>query len=84
MMIARADGSGKKRLILGLSVGNLRKLEEGKPMRLRPETHPGIPEGLEIVILYGLTEQTMKCEMEQAGLIGPETKVTVDPRLGPG
>lgn len=84
MIIARASRTGSEGeiLFLGLSRENLRRLQEGQPIRIRRVSHgEGVPEGWEIVILFGETEKAMKSDFEKHGLIGPETKVHVDPRL---
>lgn len=82
MIIARGSTSeGKDLLLLGLSNENLRGLVSGKPIKLNAETHPGMPEGLTIGIIYGQTEREMYNELRKIGFIGPETKVKEDPRL---
>jgi hypothetical protein len=69
-------------LILGLTRVNVTRLINGEPIRITPETHGrGIPEGWTIVIVFGETEVSIAAEFERSGLIGPDTKITKDPRL---
>ena len=53
---------------------------KGNPMVLKRETHgDGIPEGWEILIIYGITEGAMKAQL--APLMDADTKIISDPRL---
>lgn len=63
-------------VLLGLSHRNLDRLRNGEPIKIN-----GGDLGLkaDIVIFAGKTEQTMHAELED--LIGPDTKVHIDPRL---
>ncbi len=83
MIIARAKRqNGGEILMLGLSKQNLNRIEEGMPLHVRREVHgDGIPEGWEIVIFTGKTEQEMQKMFVEGGLIGPDTKINIDPRL---
>jgi hypothetical protein len=83
MIIARgSSGSHDEVLILGLSRENIRRLQEGEPIRIRRATHgDGIPARWQIVIIFGETEQSMRREFEEHGMIGPETKIHINPRL---
>jgi len=83
MIIARSrTGTGKELLILGLSRANIERMTSGKPVHVKEATHgEGIPDGWEIVIMFGETEQEMQKQFVEAGMIGPETKVNIDPRL---
>jgi len=84
VIVARAKrDNGGEILMLGLSHENLRRIHDGKPLHVRREAHgDGIPEGWEIVIFTGKDEFEMQRVFQEGGLIGPETKVHVDPRLG--
>jgi hypothetical protein len=82
MIIARATDKDSELLILGLSRENVTRLLDGQPIRIRRKTHgDGVPEGWEIIILWGETESTMHAAFVKHGLIGPETKIHRDPRL---
>ena len=82
MMIARTTTETAEFILLGLSRENIDRLLNGKPIRLRRETHgEGVPEGWTIGIMFGETEMEMKRALEDAGVLGPETKIKVDPRL---
>jgi hypothetical protein len=65
-------------VLLGLSHQNLDRLKAGEPITVKgDDVH--LP-GAEIVIFSGKDERTMQREMQE--LIGPETDVRIDPRLG--
>lgn len=82
MMIAKATrANGVEILILGLSRANVNLLLAGKPIGMKPETHPGIPDGMEICIMFGETELAMKDTLMASAAITPDTKIIVDPRL---
>jgi hypothetical protein len=85
MMMAKASGDGRDILILGLSHANIGKIMAGQPLVLSERTNA--PKGsmpapnFEIMIITGETEQQMHEMFKKYGLIGDQTKVTVDPRL---
>lgn len=82
MIIARGTNDKAELLVLGLSHKNIEKLLEGKPMVLRRESHgDGIPEGWEICIFVGETEEAMARVLKEGGAIGPKTKFTREPKL---
>lgn len=81
MIVARGYRDSKECLLLGLSQRNLDRLVDNKPMRLQSSSHPGIPEGLEIIILYGKTEKDIQDMLTKAGLIDKDTQITSHPRL---
>jgi hypothetical protein len=83
MVIARASNDKNEILFLGITRENIRRLQLDQPIRIRRSTHgDGIPEGWEIVIVFGETERSIHAEFEKSHLIGPETKIHIDPRLG--
>ena len=60
MIIARgSSGDDRQLLLLGLSRANLDKLVSGLPIRLRKQTHEGIPDGWELVVVFGETEAAL-------------------------
>jgi len=82
MMICRGGEDGKDGVfILGLSQENITRLINGEPIRLRPETHPGVPQGWDIFILYGQTEGEMIKQLVRGGSVDMDTKIKKDPRL---
>lgn len=87
MLIARGtsesdDGKKGELLILGLTNENIRRLVQGKPMKLTRETHgEGVPEGWEIAILFGRTEDDLAQMLREAGAIDADTKINRDPKL---
>ncbi len=89
MLIARATGKkGKKQTticVLGLTTGNLNQMMAGRPIHVKGDSHPGaLPDGWELMIFHGQTEEDMRQMFEQHGLIGPDTKLNIDPRLERG
>lgn len=83
MIIARATTDHGELLILGLSAINVTRMMAGKPIVIREKTHgEGVPKGWEIMIFTGETEVQMQDALQKAGVIGPETKINVDPKLG--
>ena len=79
MMIAHATGpDGKRLIILGLERGNIERLEDGKPMQISAETHPGFPiENTKIVILFGETPRDLIDLVKSS--ITADTKVVAMP-----
>lgn len=65
-----------KLVVLGLSDQNIMRLEAGEPIAFAGE-EVDVP-GVEFLIFAGRTEATMAREL--ADLIGPDTKVRMDPR----
>jgi hypothetical protein len=72
------DGKPFHLVILGLSHMNLARLKEGKPIDI-DATDVGLPAGTRIFIFSGETEQSMAREL--IDLVGPDTKINIDPRL---
>jgi hypothetical protein len=84
MTIARATNpkNGNQIFMLGLSRENINRLQQDKPIHIKKYTHgEGVPEGWDIVLFFGETEQEMQKMFVKHGMIGPETKVHIDPRL---
>jgi hypothetical protein len=83
MCIGRAEREGGEQiLILGLSQENIDRLSKGQPMHVSREKHgDGVPDGWEILILYGKTEADIHRQLAEAGAIGEETQIFKDPRL---
>jgi hypothetical protein len=60
----------------GLSEGNIELLKEGRPIKVDLAAMGGTGT---VLIFYGRTEQNMARDL--AELIGPETRVSIDPRV---
>lgn len=73
------DGEGGRTLVgLGMSEGNVERLKAGMPIFVNLAAL-GLPP-IDIYIFYGETEHDL-ADMVKPNL-GPESKVTLDPRLG--
>jgi len=60
MITAIATGDdGKRILILGVTLENVRRLMAGDPIVVDGITHPGFPPNLAITVLFGETEGTL-------------------------
>lgn len=75
MIIGIADGA----LLIGLSRGNLRLLEEDKPIMATADDPFGSGRQLRFAIVFGETEDLITERLRQAGLFGPLT-ITEDRR----
>lgn len=82
MLLAQlsAKDSDEQILLLGLTRGNLNRLAAGQPMLLSPETHPGIPQGWKVMILFGETEEALAAELMTSSSFTADTKVERIPR----
>lgn len=80
MIRANAVGrDGKQVLILGLTGENLDRLRAGQPVHVEAgSVHPDVQVG--VILLAGETEHQMMNDMR--ALIGPQTRMRIDPRLG--
>lgn len=80
--VATASDGGTM-LFLGLTADNLRLLPQDMPIRVDlAELGLGAGQDItEIIIFSGRTEMEMMDDLKRAGMIGPDTAVTVDPRL---
>ena len=81
MLIGRGEAEGRQLLLLGLSQGNIDRLVRDLPIKITPETHPGIPDGWEIALIYGQTEQAIAEALRKGGALLPDAKILVDARL---
>ena len=75
MILAWGERDGRPLLLVGLSDGNLRLLRKERPVSITPETHPGCPKDLEIVIRWGPTESAMAKQLRDLGVVDDDTKV---------
>jgi hypothetical protein len=68
---------GRPAIGLGLSAHNLKRLKAGQPIVI-DGAKDGLPFAGEILIFYGHREHDMLEDLSRH--IGPDTKVTIDPR----
>lgn len=75
MLIATSDLEAEGTLlVLGLSHENIKRLQDGKPIRVTRESHGlAVPAGLKLVIFTGETEASMEADLRKFGLIGDTT-----------
>lgn len=69
MIIASGTEGDRELLLLGLSRANVDALVAGKPIKMTPHSHPGMPKGLTICIMFGETEQAMHDELKGLGAL---------------
>jgi hypothetical protein len=72
------DGKETEIMIIGLSHENLNRLKQGQPITCKASDF-GCSGNIQIIIFSGDTEQSMTRDVQE--LIGPETNVSIDPRL---
>lgn len=79
-MGGRGEKNGKpvELMIIGLSHRNLAELKQGHPIKCSVSDF-GCSGDIEVLIFSGVSEQAMAREF--AELVGPETEVSIDPRL---
>jgi len=80
MIIARAKRSSPEGqvIILGLTQENIVHLLDGKPMAINRKTHgDGVPEGWEILIVFGISNSDIANTLRPA--TNSETKVRAFP-----
>jgi hypothetical protein len=77
MLIASTtDEDGDRFILFGLSAENLRRLQDGMPIKVTRALHGlAMPPGLTIVLIAGETEATIEADLRTHGLIGPGTVV---------
>jgi hypothetical protein len=72
---------------LGLTDENLRRMQEGKPVYVKL-SELGVDEHranqVEVFIYHGADEESLRRQLDEAGLITPETESRIDPRLAFG
>lgn len=68
--VMNKDGPGQPIVLLGLSAGNVMRLKEGHPIRVKGSEVGGIP--LDILITYGDTEMDIVRDLKDAGLRLPD------------
>jgi hypothetical protein len=73
---------------LGLTDENLRRMQDGKPVYVKLSEF-GIGEShyagqVELFIYHGTDEESLRRQLDEAGLITPETESRIDPRLAFG
>ena len=74
MVKASFTSEGKPFLLMGLTAGNLQRLQNGQPIRVRLEDF-GVALTGELMIFFGETEKKIETDFRQMGLIGPDTTI---------
>ena len=59
---------GQTLILLGVSRGNIERLQQGKPLHLTHATHPYIPEGFVFLRFSGETEEARQKQLIEAGI----------------
>ena len=77
MLSAIAEVDSKKVILLGLSKNDIDKLANSQqPIHINSTTHAGvIPEGLDITMVYGNTEQEIYAALMKLGMVNRDTQV---------
>ena len=70
---------GRKCLAVGISRGNVERLTNGQPILFDLADLSGVTVNGRVMIFYEETETQLMQAMSE--FIGPDTKVTIDPRL---
>lgn len=74
MLKAVATGDGGKRVVLvGIEPGNIERLKAGKPLRITLD-EIGLADA-EVVVMYTETVEKLALDLQQRGLITPETRI---------
>lgn len=76
--VGKKAGKPMQLMLIGLSHKNLKELKKGRPIKASSADF-GLEGDIEVIIFSGATEQSMMREVHE--LVGPETKVHIDPRL---
>jgi hypothetical protein len=78
----RNDDARQQLLIIGLSNENVARLLRGGPIVMDRRTHgDGVPEGWQIVLFNGATEEDMAKDLRRIGAVDG-AKIINDPHLG--
>jgi hypothetical protein len=70
--VAKAD-DGTRIILLGVSRGNVTRLTDGQPIRVSAASHPGFPDDVTIMIVFGETESWLVNQMK--AVITDDTKI---------
>lgn len=81
LRFAGKNSSGRKVIGLGITAANVAEMAKGRPIRVRTEDFE-LDEAIDITIFYGPTLEALQKQF--APLVGPNTKVTIDPLLQAG
>lgn len=83
MIIARGhnDETGDQFIMLGLSRENINRLTKGELISVTQRSHgDGVPDGWQIVLHFGETEEDIAAQLKQAGAVDEATLVHKLPR----
>jgi hypothetical protein len=70
--VAKAN-DGTRIILLGVSRGNVTRLTAGQPIRVSAASHPGFPDDVTVMIVFGETESWLVDQMKD--VIGHDTKI---------
>jgi hypothetical protein len=70
--VAKAD-DGTRIILLGVSRGNITRLTAGQPIRVSAASHPGFPDDVTVMIVFGETESWLVDQMK--AVISDDTKI---------
>jgi hypothetical protein len=72
---AATGKNGRPLLGLGVTLENVKLLMEGKPLVVNGEL---LELPMDVMIMYGVSEQALMTELQEAGVKFPEAKVSPD------
>lgn len=69
MLVGCVEKDNSRLVLLGLSRGNVERLTQGKPVLVSRERHgPAMPDGLEVALFFGETEEAILADLRRHGL----------------
>lgn len=80
MLRAGVNNPDRPLVLCGLTDGNIRRLKAGQPIRAELRSF-GVDLPGDLVIVHGATEADLERTLRASGLVGPETRSAVDPRI---
>ncbi len=81
--LATNQDTGRRLLGFGVTPGNISRLIAGQPIKVDlSEMDKALD--LDLLIFFGESEETMHAWFQEFGMIGPETKIKIDPKLREG
>jgi len=79
MLTARARREGRDLIIIGLSWENLHRLRQGQPIQLEASRCAALPDGFDVLIMAGETEEQIAEDLQKAGPGGTPNRHTPHP-----
>lgn len=63
------EDNGNDMILLGITDKNIERLRQDRPIHMTNKSHPAVPEGMTVVILWGKDEKDIIDKLSKSGAL---------------